>query len=636
MGTTLNPVLESSTPEIRPEPQSGYTDLALEVYHRYQQLCLRRDGWRNMYMLLSKYLLLRPIWFGDTGVPWRTPRLSVVNVADDAAVTMAYTAATALAGALWPNTAETFEVTLKIPPEAMSDMYEDLQSDELKLYEHECTRKTRCVVDEPKAGFLIAHNEVLLDDVVYGTTGIYAEEQDSDESPVHYRSVSVETCVIDEGANKYVDTVMFEYAYTAKEAVSIYGKDAVSERTRELYKADLYDDYIKVIHALYPRAFDERGERTAVGREIGSKPYASVHFEYDSKHVIMASGMDELPVFVKRFTKRPNELYGRSLALGALPSIKELNVLRRAFSMATEKILDPPLGIYHDQIGGNGQVDLSAHARVPLFTTGRVPQAQPPIIKLLDIGEPQIAKERIAELTELIGEKFLLDKLLDFNNKTRMTKGEADMRNDFRNQALSSIFSRHIIELLNPLLIHTMRIMLRRGLLGLHPVKDQKKIQMMTQQGIKPFVMPKIIAQMIDRGFFPFAVRFISPAARAMRADSLQGLNQLTNYCAVLGNAGHPEAWDNMILDKSVQEMQHLSGAPRIVMRGQDSLKKVRKQNALMQQQKMQLQQGEIQATIAQKGATAAKNYAQSQEHGGQGQPLPGGNGAGNTNNSAG
>ena len=232
--------------------------------------------------------MLYPIWFGDTGVPWRTPRLSVVNVADDSAVTMAYSAATALAGALWPNTSETFEVCLKIPPEAMSDMYEDLQSEELKMYEIECTRKARCVVDEPKAGFLIAHNEVLLDDVIFGTDGVYAEEQDDDESPVHYRSVSIETCVIDEGANKWVDTVMFEYAYTAKEVVSIYGEEAVSERTRELYKADLYDDYVKVIHAIYPRKLDAYGERTEIGAEIGRKPYASVHFEYDTKHVIKA------------------------------------------------------------------------------------------------------------------------------------------------------------------------------------------------------------------------------------------------------------------------------------------------------------------------------------------------------------
>ena len=345
--------------------------------------------------------------------------------------------------------------------------------------------------------------------------------------------------------------------------------------------------------------------------------------------------MDELPVFVKRFTKRPNELYGRSLALGALPSIKELNVLRRMFSIAEQKNLDPSLGIYHDQIGGNGQVDLSPNGRVPLFTTGRVPQGQPPIVRLLDPIDTQQAKERIAELTELIGEKFLLDKLFDFNNKTRMTKGEADMRNDFRNQALSAIFSRHIIELLNPLLIHTLKIMLRRGLLGLHPIKDIKKIRNLTQQGIKPFVMPIMIARLVDRGFFPFAIRFISPAARAMRADSLQGLNQLTNYIMAWSNAGHPEASDNMLIDKAVQEYQHLAGSPRVVLRGQDSLKKVRKQKALMQQRQQQLQQGEIQATIAQKGATAAKNYAQSQEHGGQGQPLPGGNnGAGQPNNS--
>ena len=57
MGTTLNPVIEPQRPEAKGEPQSGFTDLALEVYHRYQQLCLRRDGWRNIFMLIVKVSL---------------------------------------------------------------------------------------------------------------------------------------------------------------------------------------------------------------------------------------------------------------------------------------------------------------------------------------------------------------------------------------------------------------------------------------------------------------------------------------------------------------------------------------------------------------------------------------------------
>lgn len=629
MGTTLNTVSELDKQIAKPDDpnRNQFTQLAIEVYHRYQQLCLRRDGWRNIFMLLSKYLLMRPIWFGDTGVPWRTPRLSVINVSDDSSVDMANTCATALGGALWPNTAESFEVCLKVPPEAISNMYDQMQSQELKEYEQECTRKARHVIDHPDSGFLIAHGECLLDDVIYGTAGIYAEEEDDLECPFHYRSISVETAVIDEGKNKLVDTVFFEFAYTAKEAVANYGYENVSNRTRGLYNADLYDDYIKVIHAIYPRPKDAFGYPTKEGAELSNKPFASVHLEFDTKEIIKQSGMDELPVFVTRFTKRPNELYGRSLALGALPSIKEMNVLRKAFSVAELKNCRPPLGYYQDQIGGGGQIDITENAQVPLFTTGRVPQNSPPIIRLIEPIDTSRVEQRIQRLEELIGTKFLIDKLLDFNNKTRMTKGEADLRNDFREQALSPIFARHFIELLNPALLFTLKGMLRKKLLGLHPIKDIRQINQMKADGITPFVMPELVAKMIDRGFFPFAVRFISPAARAMRADSLTGLEQLTNYVMAWGNGGHPEASDNIDIDEAVREYQHLSGAPGKVLRPDDLLKKVRKQKALMQQQQMELQQAEIKATIAQKGATAAKNYANAQQHGGQGQPQqPGGN----------
>jgi hypothetical protein len=627
MGTTLNPISVPQKTPIKANRQQSdqFTQLALEVYHRYQQLCLRRDGWRNIFMLLSKYLRMRPVWFGDTGVPWRTPRLSVINVSDDTAVDMANTCAIALGGALWPNISESFEVVLQVPPEAMSDMYDQLQSDELKNYEQECTRKARGVVDHPNAGFLIALGECLKDDVDYGTAGINGEEQDGRECPVHYRSISIETAVIDEGKNKLVDTVFFEFAYTAKEMVNIYGGDNVSDRTQELYDADLYDDYIKVIHAVYPRPKNAAGYPTKEGEEIENKPYASVHFEFDTKWVIKESGMDELTAFVTRFTKCPNELYGRGLGLAALPSIKEMNVNRKAFSVAELKNCRPPLGYYQDQIGGGGQVDISEGAQVPLFTTGRVPQNTPPIIRLIDHIDTSSMEQRIEKLAELIGGKFLLDKLLDFNNKTRMTAEETRERSGFRDQVLSPIFSRFFIEILYPILMFTLKVMNRKSLLGLHPVKDAREIQQLTADGITPFVMPALVAKMIDRGFFPFGVRFVSPAARAMRADSLTGLEQLTNYTMAWAKSGHPEASDNLDIDAAVREYQHLSGAPIKVMRANDSLKKVRKQSALMQQQQMALQQGEIKATIAQKGATAAKNYANAQQHGGQGMPNIGG-----------
>jgi len=594
-----------------------YTDLALQTIRRYTQLCLRRDGWRNIFYLLSKYLLMRPVWFGDIGVPWRTPLLSVVNVSDDACVTAAYLSAMALSGALWPNADESFEVVLYAPANSPIDAYDAFQSDEIRDYEREVTHRARRPYNTPECGFLTSWNEHILEQVIYGTSGLYINEDDDTEKMLSFQTVSIETSVMDEGKDKFVNTVILEFSYTAREVVDKYGIENVSDRVKSLYDNQNYEDYIKVLQMIEPR------QKGKVGGPVTEKPFSSIHIEYDSKNILLESGFDQMPVFMTRFTKRPTELYGRSLGMAALPSVKELNVLRKAFNVAQLKQLDPPLGIYHDQVGGGGQVNISAGARVPLYATGRLTQTTPPIIELIKVPDPKTGKERIAELTMLIAGKFLLDQLLDFNNKTRMTKGEADLRNDFRNQSLSAIFSRQIIECLNPCVMYTLRVQFKKGIFGLHPIKDAEKIAGMKLLGIKPFVMPKLVADMIDAGHFPFRPKFISPAARAMQADSLAGLEKWTNYTLAWLNGGVSSALDNVIVDKAMRHANRLYGAPADCVRGDDSLKKLRTMNAQQKQAQQDLQQGEMKANIGAKVAKAAKDYAQAGEPGGPAQQEP-------------
>jgi hypothetical protein len=66
-----------------------------------------------------------------------------------------------------------------------------------------------------------------------------------------------------------------------------------------------------------------------------------------------------------RLRKLPNEMFGRSFAMDALPTLRELNVLRKGYSSALGKILNPPMGYLHDMIGGAGVLDRRAMADRP-------------------------------------------------------------------------------------------------------------------------------------------------------------------------------------------------------------------------------------------------------------------------------
>ena len=586
---------------------AGNETLAEEILCRYKQLTQKRTAVRGICNTLSKYFFMRPMMFGDVATANRGPRFSMKDVADDDAVEAARTSATALGGALWPHAGESFEF---VPIEPMITAYDakaEFKSQDVSDYAQQITKMIRSDFDSPETAYLLSLDEHLNDQVVIGTSGIYGEELSNDEQPVRFRSVTIETAVIDEGPDGLIDTVYFEYLFTVRQIVQKYELKNVSPAVRDAYKGKHYDDYIKVIQAIEPRSGGK------VGAPKRKKPFASVHMEVESKHVIKHDGMDELPAWIVRFRKRPNELYGRSLGMDALPSVKELNVLRTAFSLNLHKQIRPPLGYYPEAIGAGGSINDSAGAFTPFHSSNRIPQGQKPIEKLYDIPEPRVANDRLSELSEKTRSKFLVDRLLDFNNKTRMTKGEADYRYDFRNQALGSIFNRQITELIVPAIKWVFKVRWRRGLLGLDPT-DQKQAAMIEDlraNGITPLVIPPIVSAMMKQGKFPFAIRLISPAARAMKAEQLLGLEKLTNYVIALTTAGNQDAMDVLDSDTNIRTYQELSGAPANAVRGTDKVAQERKARRAALAQQAEMQQADLMAGAAAKGAKAAKDFSQ-------------------------
>jgi hypothetical protein len=592
--------------------QGQAESLAKNTMRKYRQMLRHRDGMRTVWRLLSKYIFMRDLWSGDSSLPSRSVKLSVAGVSSDAAVDAARTAATAFGGALWPNVDDSFELVPHPLMRYSPDQEPAVNSEECKTYYAEATRRVRVPFGSPEARFLVSLGEHFDEQVVFGTSGILGEEKEYDETnPVCFRSISIETCVIDEGPDGGVDTYAFEDDLTVRQVVEKYGGN-VSKEVAEKYKTpEGQDEFIKVLHVIRPRG-DHEIPAGVDTKEKQFKKIASIHLEAATEHILKNDGMDENSAFMVRFRKRPGERYGRSLGMDALPIIKSLNVLDKAVDLATGKQLDPPVGFHVESLGGAGTVDLSMGAKVPIYNTGLIPQGRPVVEQLMQVPEPRVAAERVQSKEDRIQQKFLVDRLLDFNNKTRMTAKESEIRMDFRNQALGNLFARQITELFYPLILWVVSVFWRRGMLGFHPVKDTVMIQLMQYAGQTPFVMPDVVAQFYDRtGKVPFVPRFTSPAARAMGADALFGLEKLTNYGAALATMGLPEALDRLDADEAMELYQYHIGAPSKAVRSREAAGKIRKARQQAQQEMAQLQSAEQQSQIGKNAAKAAKDAAQ-------------------------
>lgn len=580
-------------------------NLGEQTLRVYDSLCKKRQPWKNILELIYKYCLMKTVTWGDTCSPGQSPQFVIKGVSDDEVIEASRTAATALGGALWPHAGDSFELLPDLPNNVISSQDLIYGTDENKKYAEQASKVLGRDFDAPETKWLTAWSEYMDDQPTIGNSGVYGiEVEDDDRHPVRFRSFSITRCVIDEDHKGDVNRIAFELEYTIWQLVEEYGIENCSEKIKEIYKTQdeaKCCEYVKVIQVIQPR------KNGRVGRDVPveQKKWASVHVERETKKVLLNGGNDDLTAWMGRFRKLAGELYARSMCADALPTVRELNVLRYGFTKALDKVLDPPLGYYSEAIGGNGKPDISAGAKTPLVSNGRIPQGQKPIEQLLQLTEPRVANERLSALTDRVKVKMMIDRLLDFANRVRMTAHEADLRDGFRNQALNNIFQRQMSDILVPAIKWVFWVRYRRGLIGLHPERDVAIIQAMTAQGVQPLVIPPHIAGQLDAGIFPFTIRFISPAARAMKVEALDGADRLVNFAIAVANAGKPQILDNLQEDDSFRTYQDLCGAPSEMVRSKQEVKKNRKMQDAALQKAQGLEDSLQQAEIAQKGGSA-------------------------------
>jgi hypothetical protein len=298
--------------------------------------------------------------------------------------------------------------------------------------------------------------------------------------------------------------------------------------------------------------------------------YASCHFEVENKHIVKESGYSEIPAKASRWYKLAAEVYGRGPGMDALPAIVMLNAMKESFIVGVEKKVEPPLFVLDDGSLGAATVDTSAGGLSVFNMSGRL-NTQQPVGTIFDVGELQSLAKAIEDTKLEVMQHFLIDKLYDLNNKTRMTLGEAEIRYDIRSDSLSAVYARIFNEQLTPLIERSFNIMFSMGLLGVDP-EDEAKMATLRNQGIEPITIPdEILKAMLD-GKNVYDIEYISPAARLLREAEKRGVNEVMNAMIALIPV-YPEAADTVNVYEAMETIRDLGGAPSKMMRSlQDAM----------------------------------------------------------------
>lgn len=541
-----------------------------------------RSTWDRMFQLLGKYVSLIKQNFEVTHTPGE---FLLDDVYDATGMFAATNSASALLGMLWPGTAkQAIEIS---PPRGLK-----LDS-ELKEFYERMTERSIMAMDDPKAGLSLSLAQYMLDQMIFGTSGVGVEK--GVDSKLLYKSYGVKEMYIEEGRDGRVDEEYLFYEWRLARVMDEYGEDALSEKLKKKIREGKFNEKVKILVCIKPRR-EKKAEKGAL-----SMPYESVHMEYETKNVLREKGFEENPISVGRFIKLNYERYGRSPGSMALPDIREANALREGIIVATEKILNMPKGLMHDGMFGGGVIDFSAGS-VTVFNNSGGNYSQPPIF---DIGSPpQIpwAEQRLEKLENVISRHFNIDRLLDFNSQTEMTFGEAQIRNQIRNASLSSLFSRQITEVFTPLIERSVAVLFRMGEFGVIPGSIEEK-ELLDAGRTDIEYIPDRLVEMLDKGEDIYSITYKTQAANASRAEEYLGIMDLTNYAASAA-AIDPSIANRFNFHKALEHMTNIRGVPFDVLNSDEQVQQATDQQAQQAQAAQEL-------AALEQGSNAAKNLAE-------------------------
>lgn len=360
-----------------------------------------------------------------------------------------------------------------------------------------------------------------------------------------------------------VDTMYREFKLTSKQAMERFKGKGLSQTIKNAYDAGNYTTMYEFCHAIEP---NPNAKANAIaGYDM---PYRSVYFERGSSAANLTelsreSGFGSFNVMAPRWETTGEDVYGYGCGYFALGDNKQLQVQEKRKGQAIDKMVTPPLkapgtmktspivGIpggvtYYDPIGGSGQDGIS-----PLYEVR-------PAIQELGI-DMQRVEERISRA--FYEDLFLM---LSQSDRRQITATEIDERIEEKLLMLGPAMESMHNELLNPLIANTYAQMVKADILPPPPDEIAGK---------------------------PLKVEYISTMAQAQK---MVGIGAIERFIGFVGNvsAFYPEARHKLDAINAVDSVGEMLGVPQKIIRPDEDVDGILKQEAQAQQAQQAMQTG--------------------------------------------
>jgi len=416
----------------------------------------------------------------------------------------------------------------------------------------------------------------MLDNMVAGWFVLYCDEPE--EGGYYFETWPLGQCLLGSSrSGSRIDTVYREWdSFTVSQVVAEYGLENVSSAVREKHAAGKFDDKVRLVHAIEPRSMYAVNARMAK-----NLPFASVHLEVDSNHILRESGYHEFPCMVPRWARLPASAYALGPMSDALPDARTLNEVVRWGLMGAENAIAPMLKVTDDGVINPRNIRMGPRKILVC--------ADPDNIQPLNTGaKVEFAEIKAERLQGSIRKILLADQLPPADGPVK-TAYEWSVRVETIRKMLGPMFGRFQSEFLQPLIERvfgiTWRANVRTGyaLVGKPP------------------------ESLLNRNF---SVRYLSPLARSQRIEDVAAMDRFELALAQEAQID-PTVLDVYDLDEAARTRGQLLGVPHTLIRDAKKVAAIRdrrqKAEQAAQQQVVQQQgQMEMQGAVAQRVARSA------------------------------
>lgn len=408
-----------------------------------------------------------------------------------------------------------------------------------------------------------------IDDGIFGTSAIHIDREDPKTFMRGY-NLPIGQYALAADFRQQVDTCYREISMTVGQLVRQFGRDACSQRVREMYDRRQLDEWVDVIHAVEPNPDHEPGMIGPSG-----KAWRSIWIEAggdDRTGVLREAGFDVFPVVASRWETNGEDVYGsNSPGMEARGDAKGLQYVEGKKSLALDLILEPPLVVPAAMRGK--AVGLLPGDVTTIESVAPGQEIKPAVA--VPYQTLEAARLEAAERAAAVRRAFMVEMWLSLHldDGVQKTAREVAARHEERLVQTAPAILRMMDEKLRPLIEQGFATLLENGLLPPPPEELQGQ---------------------------ELRVEFTSPLAQALKLVGVAGIERFGQF-AIGASQLRPDVLDKVNFDAMADTMADALGVPPTIVNPEDVVAQIRQERAAKEQAQ---QQGEAMLQAAQ-GAQA-------------------------------